>query len=78
MSEMLLECISREVKESNVFSIMVVETKDNSKVEHVSVVLRYYFHFYPAESLNAKSFLQYMKNTLSRWGINITNCIAQT
>lgn len=37
--------------------------------------MKYFLGFYSAESLGAKSFLQNMKNTLSRY--NVLNCIAQ-
>lgn len=69
------------------FALMVDESKDVSKVEQLSVVVRYYLSgtiyerflgFHSAENLDSKSLLVYIKHTLSKCNIDIHNCIAQT
>ena len=66
---------------------MADETKDVSKTEQLSVIVRFYLNgkvherflgFRPANLLDATSLLTYIKETLSKCSINMQNCIAQT
>ncbi|KAH6938497.1 hypothetical protein HPB50_010162 [Hyalomma asiaticum] len=75
------------MKSSQCFALIVDETKDLSKMEQLSVVVRYYLNgavfgrflgFRNAEQLDAKSLLSYVKETLNRCGIDSQLCIAQT
>ncbi|KAL3243420.1 hypothetical protein MRX96_020575 [Rhipicephalus microplus] len=75
------------MKISQCFGLIVDETKDLSKTEPLSVVVRYYLNgavferflgFCNAEQLDAKSLLSYVKETLNRCGIDSQLCIAQT
>lgn len=87
MSQLVLLSISNEIKECKYFAILADETKDVSKTEQVSIMVRY-FHkniinerflgFVPCFSLNAQSLFNYIKRTLSDCAIDINNCVAQT
>lgn len=87
MSNMILKKISLEIKESVYFSVMADETKDISKVEQLSIVVRYYYHgelkekflgFTPLTELDASSLFLKIKEMLNKCDIDINNCIAQT
>lgn len=87
MANMILNRISSEVKESVYFSVMADETKDISKTEQFSVVVRYYFQgelkerflgFTPLTDLDGKSLFSHIKSILFKSKIDINNCIAQT
>lgn len=84
---MIRNKISAELQSCQHFAIMVDETKDNTKIEQVSVVLRYYFDgiiyerfmgFRAAENLCASSLLLYIKEILALNNVDINKCIAQT
>ena len=66
LADIIRKEIIEEVKESGEFSLIVDETKDVSKTEQISIVLRYYYggsvkesflHFVPADKLDAKSLI---------------------
>ncbi|KAL1447276.1 hypothetical protein MTO96_028594 [Rhipicephalus appendiculatus] len=87
LSHITLTSIKEEMKSSQCFALIVDETKDLSKTEQLSVVVRYYVNgavferflgFRNAEQLDAKSLLRYVKETLNRCGIDPQLCIAQT
>lgn len=87
LSHITLTSIKEEIKSSQCFALIVDETKDLSKTEQVSVVVRYYVSgtvferflgFRNAEQLDARSLLSYVKETLNRCGIDAQLCIAQT
>ncbi|KAH8026349.1 hypothetical protein HPB51_020333 [Rhipicephalus microplus] len=87
LSHITLTSIKEEMKSSQCFALIVDETKDLSKTEQLSVVVRYYLNgavferflgFRNAEQLDAKSLLSYVKETLNRCGIDSQLCIAQT
>ncbi|KAL3201357.1 hypothetical protein MRX96_042957 [Rhipicephalus microplus] len=87
LSHITLTSIKEEMKSSQCFALIVNETKDLSKTEQLSVVVRYYLNgavferflgFRNAEQLDAKSLLSYVKKTLNRCGIDSQLCIAQT
>lgn len=84
---MILKKISFEVKECVYFSILVDETKDITKTEQLSVVLRYFFEgeikerflgFTPLIGLDANSLFLKIKEMLLKCQIDINNCVAQT
>ena len=65
MANMIRDQISSEVQDAEMFALMVDESKDLSKTEQVSVVLRYvkndkaveeFLHFTPADGLDAVTF----------------------
>lgn len=87
LSRLTLAAIQEEMKGSQCFALMVDETKDISKTEQVSVVVRYYVRgavferflgFRNAEQLNARSLLDYIYEALNRCGIDSQECVAQT
>lgn len=87
MSTMILSKISKEIKESVYFAVMADETKDVSKTEQLSIVVRYFFQgeikerflgFTPLKHLNANSLFLHIKEVLSKCQIDINNCVAQT
>lgn len=86
MALSIMEIISQDIANAGVFSLMVDETKDISKKEQVSFVIRYlknfeitekFIAFKEADGLDAKSLMNLIKETLSKFSININNCIAQ-
>lgn len=87
MANMILNKISSEVIESVYFSVMADETKDISKTEQFSVVVRYYFQgelkerflgFTPLTYIDGKSLFSHIKSILFKSKIDINKCIAQT
>lgn len=87
MSKLVLETIAKEVKEAKYFAILADETKDISKTEQLSIMVRYYHNntmnerflgYVPCNELNAKALFNYINKTLTDCGIDIKNCIAQT
>jgi len=84
---MILKKISSEVKKCVYFSILADETKDISKTEQLSIVLRYFFDseikerflgFTPLNGLDANSSFLKIKEILHTCQIDINNCVAQT
>jgi len=63
------------------------ETKDISKTEQLSVMIRYFYNntvnewflgYVSCSELNVKALFEFIKKTLAACGINIQNCITQT
>jgi hypothetical protein len=86
-SKMILDQISAEVNQATCFAVVCDETKDISKTEQISVVLRYYLKgtiyerfigYKAAKDLNAQALLTYLKELLIRCKIDLQNCVAQT
>ena len=86
MASIVREQISNEVKEAEHFTLMVDETKDVSKQEQISIVLRYLHHgdiheefldFVPADGLDAQSLLLTVKQALAKLDIDKNACVAQ-
>lgn len=74
--------IISEVKESEVFSVIVDETKDLKKKEQISLVVRYYYngaihesflHFQSAESLDAAGLTKMIIDCLEKHGLDYRN-----
>jgi hypothetical protein len=85
-SKMILDKISDEIRRASCFALMCDETKDISKTEQISVVIRYYLDgtiyerfigFRAAKNLDAKSLLSYIKELLNQCGVDMQKCIAQ-
>ncbi|KAM3850214.1 zinc finger MYM-type protein 1-like [Diretmus argenteus] len=86
MSDMIRREISEEIQEADCFALMVDESKDVSKVEQVSVCVRYlkgeeikeeFLHFRHADGLDADSLLQTIKKTLILCNIDKSLCVGQ-
>lgn len=85
MSTMILSKISKEIKESIYFAVMADETKDVSKTEQLSIVVRYFvqgevkerfLEFTPLKNLNVQFLFSHIKKVFSKWQIDINNCVA--
>ncbi|KAL6490177.1 hypothetical protein MHYP_G00005220 [Metynnis hypsauchen] len=87
LAEMVQEEIIREVKQSEVFSIIADETKDLQKKEQVSLVIRYYYRgvihegfldFMKADSLDAAGLTALIIKCLEKHGLEYrTNLVGQ-
>lgn len=86
-NDMIQAIISDELQKSQYFSIIVDETKDISKIEQISVVIRYFLNgviyerfmgYRAAKSLCAKSLLVYIKEIIANSNIDIMKCVSQT
>lgn len=87
MASLVMKDIRDEVNQSLFFGIICDESKDLSKKEQISVVLRYIFDnaiheefigFTCAESLNAESLSQYIRDRLVTVGVDIKSCVGQS
>ena len=87
MAESILSDIRDEVEKSRYFGIICDETKDLSKKEQISLVVRYIYDgfiheefvgFTYAESVDAKSLCTYITSQLETVGIDIKDCIGQS
>lgn len=86
-AEMVQTEIIKEVKVSEVFSVIADETKDLGKKEQVSLVLRYYYNgtvhesflnFQQAESLDAAGLSSMIIKCLEKYGLEYrTNLVGQ-
>ncbi|XP_076315924.1 52 kDa repressor of the inhibitor of the protein kinase-like [Tachypleus tridentatus] len=83
---MIRKDTSKEVMETEHFALMVDETKDVSKQEQLSIVVRYlhqqslhekFLGFTAAEGLDADSLLKKIMETLAKCGIDNNACIGQ-
>lgn len=79
-AKLILQQISTKVKSANYFAVICDETKDISKIEQLSVVLRYYYEgviyerligFKAAVDLDAQSLFSYIKELLSRCEVDL-------
>ena len=84
LSDMVREGIVEEVKQSEYFTVLVDETKDVSKQEQVSFVLRYFANqkvqesfidFKPAQGLDANSLSNLILSTLTIYGLDVKSCL---
>jgi len=84
-NDMIQAIISDELQKSQYFSIIVDETKDISKIEQISVIIRYFLNgviyerfmgYRAAESLCAKSLLVYIKEIIANSNIDIMKCVS--
>lgn len=88
MAEMVQGTICSKIHEAGLFSILVDETKDISKKEQLTFVLRcidpkeatihgYFLTFVEATSLDAKSLTQYIVNTITKHQLDLTYIVSQ-
>nr|XP_010767726.1 PREDICTED: zinc finger MYM-type protein 1-like [Notothenia coriiceps] len=86
MADMVRSEISAEIREAECFALMVDETKDVSKSEQLSIVVRYikgeqvreeFLHVRRTEGLDADSLLSTIKQTLSQCNIDPHMCVGQ-
>ena len=86
MAEHIQTDIAREISEAGCFAIMVDETKDCSKTEQLSFVVRYvhggaikeeFIGFEKAEGLNAESMTLTIREKLCNTAIDIQKCAGQ-
>lgn len=86
-ANLVLDAISDEVRQAEFYGIMVDETKDITKQEQLSVVVRYYLNgtvferflgYTSAENLDAKSLFSYIQKTLTNCNIDMNKCVCQT
>ncbi|KAL4098266.1 hypothetical protein QTP88_022905 [Uroleucon formosanum] len=87
MASMIINKISSELEKSMYFAIMVDETKDITKTEQLSVVVRYYYNneikerflgFTPLKNLDANALFNHIQVKLNKCKIDINKCVAQT
>lgn len=87
LAEMIRTEISQEVNASSEYAVMMDETKDISKKEQGSVVIRYMYDnsiheeflgFIHLKQLNAEHLKDKLYEILTNCGINPANCVAQT
>ena len=86
MAETLRERIKEEVRTARYFTIIADETRDVSKTEQLSFVLRYILHgntyerfisFTKCEEVNAEAIFLYIMRALREMDVDISNCISQ-
>uniref|UniRef100_A0A1X7TB94 DUF4371 domain-containing protein n=1 Tax=Amphimedon queenslandica TaxID=400682 RepID=A0A1X7TB94_AMPQE len=88
MGESVRSMVCRAVKEAVFFSLLVDETKDASKVEQISIVLRYvdintasiyerFLTYVEAESQGAEQITHYITSTLKKYDIDLRNMASQ-
>ena len=86
MAEWVLKTIISEVKTARYYTLIVDETKDVSKQEQLSLVLRYVYEgvvherfisYTHCEELHASALTSYIFQVLDGLQINIKNCISQ-
>lgn len=79
--------IAQEVSKAKYFALIVDESKDISKTEQLSFVLRYVFEnviheeflgFCAASKLDAESLVQSILSVLKSHGIDVHSCVAQS
>ena len=86
LAHIVTEDIATEIKEANNFTLIVDETKDVSKREQISLVIRYvkggkvherFTGYLRAEKLDANALTVYVLEGLGRMGLDISNCVSQ-
>ena len=85
-SDIILDEITKEINEAEYFALLVDETKDLSKQEQLTFVLRYVFEcevreeflgFRVAEGLTAESLSNAIQDEMKQIGVNIHNLVGQ-
>ncbi len=86
MGEMVRGKVCAEVRETGVYSILVDETKDISKVEQVSIVVRYvkeaviferFLTYVEASRLDAKAMTEYIVGALNKYQLDLQGIVSQ-
>ena len=80
----VLERISKEVQEAQYYSLLVDETRDISKIEQISIMVRYalnrsvyerFLGYVAAKELNAEALAGYIISFLTQVGLSLQNCV---
>ena len=83
---MVLHTISNEVQKAGIYSLLADDTKDISRKEQLSIVLRYvyngsiyelFFGYSFAEQLDAESLYKYICNVIQSCKLFPENCVCQ-
>ena len=86
ISSRLQHTIVQELKSAKYFAVLVNETKDNSKKEQLTILLRYFDEgkvkerptgCYHTKSLDAESLGNFIHDTVTRIGLDWNYCVAQ-
>ena len=86
LSNEVLQSARDEIAEAKFFSVLADETKDLSKKEQMSIIVRYIYKseikeiflgFIHCEKLDALSLFTTIKNTLLKNGLLLENCVGQ-
>ena len=86
MGDMVLQTISNEVQKAGIYSLLADETKDISRKEQLSIVLRYVYNgsvydrfvgYTFAEQLDAESLYKYICNVIQSCNLFPENCACQ-
>lgn len=90
ISEVILDTICSRVTKSACFALLADETKDASKIEQISIILRFinidsdtwsveerFLGFVAAASCNAETLTKHLVDTVSKRGLSMKNCVAQ-
>ena len=88
MGEMVQNIICSKIQEAGLFSILVDESKDCSKKEQLTLILRcinpkeatiheYFLTFVEATTLDANGLTQYIVNTLKKHQLDLTCIVSQ-
>lgn len=88
ISDVILDSICDRVTKSGCFALLADETKDASKTEQISIILRFvdcdrclveerFLGFVSAASCNAESLTKYLVETVDRSGLSMKQCVAQ-
>ena len=88
ISDEILDSVCKRVLKSGYFALLADETKDASKTEQISIILRFvdtgswtieerFLGFVPAMTCNAESLTKYIIDTISKCGLSINRCVAQ-
>ena len=86
LSDIILDKITEEIKEAEYFALLVDETKDLSKQEQLTFVLRYVFNckvheeflgFRAADGLTVDSLSDAIQDELKQIGVSIHNLVGQ-
>ena len=86
LAQSVLEYIIDEVRVAQYYTIIVDETKDMSKKEQLTLILRYvlngvvherFVSYTYCEELHAAAITSYIYDALSKIGLNIADCVSQ-
>lgn len=82
----VIKNVSTQIKKAKYFSILVDETKDQSRKEQLSIIIRFFdgeiiqercCGTYHMQKLDAESLANFILNKLDELGLEVSDCIAQ-
>lgn len=86
IEELIVKDIKEEITEAKYYSIIADESKDLSKKEQLTLVLRYVYKgliheeflgFTLATDLTSNGLKDFIVNNIEKWGIDIKDCVSQ-